>query len=180
MTGLFALCSLRLRFDLPYDALNDPLKTPPFISVAKFIQLGACIGGFIFFAQMLGTDVRLLNFAASLYVWVGLLNAIYANVSWIMLMHYGIDLHGAYEDFSGFRACALFNEGAPYGLYAASILLVAAFKYYGLGTMYRLQFWALVAAPVGLSIVLSGSKSGALCLIALFAWTALTQLRIVT
>lgn len=76
LAGLFALCSLRLRFHQPFDALGDPLKTAPFLSAAKLIQLASCMGGFILFAEWLRRDPRLLRFAASAYVWIGVINAL--------------------------------------------------------------------------------------------------------
>lgn len=101
----------------------------------------------------------------------------YASLSWMLLSQFNIDLYGAYEDFSGIRARALFNEGGPYGLYAVSVLLVAVFAYYNLRSLGRWSLWLLVVAPVGLSLMLSGSKSGMICLIAVLGWAALTHLR---
>jgi hypothetical protein len=38
-------------------------------------------------------------------------------------------------------------------------------------------FWFMVALPVGLSLVLSQSKAGAICLVAMLGWRALVHLR---
>jgi hypothetical protein len=178
LVALSALCSLRLQFHPPSDALKDSLKMAPWLSAAKLIQIGSCVGGFLFFAQVLGRDLRLLRLAASLYIWIGVINALYAILSWMLLYYYNIDLLGAYQDFSGIRTRALFNEGGPYGLYSVSVILVAAFQRYNFRSITRLSFWGLIVGPVGLSFILSGSKGGIICIVALMAWAALSRLQI--
>ena len=177
---LLALVSLRLDFYPPSVAQGDLLKTAPFLSLARLLQISLCAGGFILFAQLLGHDVRLLKLAVSLYIGIGLFMAFYAVASWVCLAYTGVNLYGAYTpiDFAeNIRARALFNEGGPYGLYAVSVIIVALFNRYALKQMTTPALWLLVILPVGASLLLSQSKAGAICLVAMLAWRALVRLR---
>jgi hypothetical protein len=177
---LLALVSLRLTFYPPGVAHGDLLKTAPFLSLARLLQISLCVGGFILFAQLLSDDVRLLKFAVSIYIGIGVFMACYALVSWAFLSYTGVNLYGAYTpiDFAeNIRARALFNEGGPYGLYAVSVIIVALFNRYVLKRMTTPVLWLLVILPVGASLLLSQSKAGAICLVAMLGWRALVRLR---
>src|SRR5262249_549821 len=176
--ALLALLSLRLQFYPPSGAAQDPLRSAPFLSIAKLVQLTICVTGFLCLGHILGKDWRLLKAAAALYVWIGVLSSLYAIVSWIILYYFNLDLLGSYVDYSGLRTRAFFNEGGPYGLYAVSIILVGLFRRYTLRTITSASLLLGVVLPVGASLILSSSKSGAICLVLLFAGMGISGLRI--
>jgi len=177
--SLLAVISLRLEFHPPTVAKGNLLHSPPFTSAAILMETLLCVGALVFFAQMMGRDARLLRLAARLYVWIGVLYATYAIISWTALVFSHADLIGAYLTDSGVaRARALFAEGGEFGLYAVSVILMGAFRRYVLKDMSRAAFWAVVVPVLLLSMILSKSKAGALCLIGIFAWRSVVRMRI--
>lgn len=167
LSFLLAMIALRLDFYPPTNI--SFLKTPPILSVARIVQIAVASSAMILLANMLSRDEKLLALFAKSYVFVGVINAIYAISSWFLLKLLGVNVGGAYET-DVIRAKAFFVEGGPFGLYLISVILAAIFLF----GVLRPSKWlrTIVISVLFLALALANSKSAFLAGIVLAAWYA--------
>lgn len=167
-----ALWNLRL----PSFPLRDlgVLKTAPYLSLARLVQLTMAAAALVLVAVVIARRPGGLLLATQCYVYAGVISSAYAIVSWFALLG-GVELGGAYfVDFT--RASGTFGEGGPFGVYLVSVLLVCIFRRFelrrGIG-----EFW-YEAAILGLAFLLSSSKAGMLLAITLLLYYAVLRRKV--
>lgn len=158
-----ALLSLRLTFFPPPDV--GILKTPPYASFVRLVQVTLSFSSMFVLAAMIGRDVNRLRIACRYYVFAALIASLWGIASFIA-WRLGLELGGAYSLENVLRIRGFFVEGGPFGTYLASAIIVQAFRYFYLREpgrgMLRLQAAVLLVA-------LMGAQSKAAVLLALLA-----------
>jgi O-antigen ligase len=110
----------------PPSDVQNLLRQPGWISSARIFQLFLAYSCFAILVFYTSRDKELVAKCVRMYIYALTLSAIYGIVSWLLLAGANIKLGGAYGE-SGARLRAFFVEGGPFGLYAASgLLLVVA------------------------------------------------------
>jgi hypothetical protein len=175
---VLALLSARLTFYPPSEAVADPLKTAPILSLAHLFQLVLCVFGSFTLWAVAGNDPIILRRTARLYVTVGILNSLYAIASYLLLYCAQVDVCGAYIDATGVRARGFFNEGGPFGLYVTSVVVVALFERYVLRSRRSLMLWMADLPILMTALLVSGSKAGMIAMLFLLGFAAITRLRV--
>ena len=152
LTVLLALASMRFRFYPPPDITF--LKMPFILSVARVIEVTLGIFYMLYLASILRREPDNRRYAMRAYFWAGVASAVYSILSYPLLLAANLEW-GAY--LPGYRARGGFNEGGPYGLYLASVMIVGLLLY-DLHGLKKIQVWT---SGVILLLALVGSQSKA-------------------
>jgi hypothetical protein len=143
---------MRFRFYPPPDITF--LKTPFILSVARVIEVALGIFYMLYLASILRREPDNRRFALRAYFWAGVASAVFSLVSYPLLLAANLEW-GAY--LPDYRARGWFNEGGPYGLYLASVMIVGLLLY-DLHGLKKIQVWT---SGVILLLALVGSQSKA-------------------
>jgi hypothetical protein len=171
LTVLLAFVSLRLpTFPLPDTGF---LKTAPFLSLSRCVQMAAAMGSIALLGLAFTERTSLISLAAQCYVYAGLIEAAYGLISWLALFGH-VTLGGASMiDFA--RAKGFFAEGGPFGVYLVSVILVSFFRYRILQNCSWLSFWLQMILLV-VTFLASWSKAGILLIVVLaFYYSIITS-----
>jgi hypothetical protein len=169
---LLAILNLRLRFYLMPNV--SPLKSPGLVSIGRIVQLALAMTAQIAIAAMVGRDRRLLSFFVRAYITVGLISAVYGALSYAAMdfLGYGgtlgvFQIAGAESTFGLLHARGFFVEGGPFGIYLASVIMMALFRRYTLREGTRGGFWiTMTILTVGLALSMS---KAAICIVTVVA-----------
>jgi hypothetical protein len=147
---------------LPVDNL-PLLRQPIYISIARAIQLAICINIIVVIIREYNWSDKSTEQILALYAIVGIISALYGSLSFLLLMLFRIDIGGAYTTIGGsVRACSLFVEGGPFGLYLLSALVVARLLFFLRSFNKVLRYFVYSAIVTG--IFFSASKAALLAL----------------
>lgn len=152
LTAILALASMRFRFYPPPDITF--LKMPFILSVARVVEVALGIFYMLYLASILRREPDNRRYAMRAYFWAGVASAVFSLLSYPLLLAAKLEW-GAY--LPDYRARGWFNEGGPYGLYLASVVIVGLLLYdlYGLK---KIQLWT---SGIVLLLALVGSQSKA-------------------
>lgn len=168
---ILAMFAMRLPSYPPIE-YQTLLKTPPFLSMARSLQLLIAVGAMIILATYFSKRPRLIIFFARAYAYAGLVCALYAIVCWLAL-YAGISLRGAYgADLP--RARGFFIEGGPFGVYIVSVFVVVLFRKTVLGDGYRLTMWLQIGILM-VALIAAWSTAGILLSIVLLSFFEITR-----
>lgn len=154
-TMILSFFSLRLKVFLPPDVTL--LKMPPYLSMAKLFQVIVIVMTMFVLIFWFVKKPALVNFFARSYIYVGLLSAVFALISYVA-MFAGIELGGAYA-IEAPRAKGFFVEGGPFGIYLISVLLVVIFRSKVLKDGTALEMYVQFLILIG-AFFASESKAG--------------------
>ena len=152
LTVLLALASMRFRFYPPLDITF--LKMPFILSVARVIEVALGIFYMLYLASILRREPDNRRYAMKAYFWAGVASAVFSILSYPLLLAANLEW-GVY--LPDYRARGWFNEGGPYGLYLASVMIVGLLLY-NLHDLKKIQAWP---SGVILLLALVGSQSKA-------------------
>lgn len=170
---LGSILSLRLQFYPPSEL--SIMKSPPWASFVRLAQVFLAASSFFIVALAIGHRRNVLHFAMRVYVWTGVISAIWAIIS-AMLWLLDVKLPGVYDvGFLRFRG--FFFEGGPFGVYLCSVLVMLiicrfVFRIFG-SISFTIQVVILTIALIG-----SQSKAAILLLIFLGAYWLYLQRRV--
>jgi len=169
---IISLVDYRLQTFPPRDA--DILKTAPFTSIARLIQLLIELGLVLFVVRAITRWPALLHTLIQYYILAGVVCAVYALISWILILG-GIDIGGAYiVDFP--RARGTFVEGGPLGVYLVSVILILIVYRYELRSRSR-AFWPIIMILL-CAFALSASKAGVLLSLVLVGYFSVLKRKV--
>lgn len=155
-------------FTEPFVITSDVdtlLKQPGWISASRLIQLLAAYFCFALVRSYSAASPRFLRKGVRWYVAAATAFSTYGIVSYVLLLWAGIDLGGAYGE-EGIRLKSLFVEGGPFGMYAASAIVMTLGQRGTLILKRREETTALAILVVAL--LLSQSKAAAIAIAATF------------
>lgn len=159
-----AVTSIIANFDVkffPPGIESSLMKTAPWLSISRVIQLLAMIFGLASLVQLCLNEPKYLPMAIRLYVLVGVALALYGIVSFAMASA-GLPAPGATEAYGHIRARGTFIEGGPFGLYLLSVLAVCRLgRFLGI---FRPRQYLLFMALTTLGLLLTVSKAAFLAL----------------
>jgi hypothetical protein len=164
---ILAVLALRLKFYPLEDA--SLLKQPVVFSVSKLLQLAAIIVGFLWLTNRFLNKKYLIK-AMDVYWYTGIGISLYAVICWIFLLATHIDVpfldqfFGAYLLDGHIRARGFFNEGGPFGIYVASVLIIGLLR----GDMTGRSISVVKFIILGSAFLLSSSKAGFFLLLLMF------------
>ena len=174
----------RLTFYIP--AGISLARHPPILTLTRTAKLLIDVAAMCVLSSLLALKPRLVRFAAGAYVAVGLLNASYALVCYLLCFA-GI-VRGDYEGIWGaysmpqwwwqtIRVRGFFVEGGPFGLYLTSVLIVLLFCRYVLRSLPRSLFLACAAVLI-VTLLASMSKAAVCLIVVLSLWAAFRSRRL--
>ncbi len=149
-------------FYIPNTSLSF-IKHPPWLSVSRLVQLFLAATTMVFLAEILSRHNNLFFFFVKVYIFTGVINALYGTVSYVALLQFNIETGGAYYSGSAIRAKGFFVEGGPFGVYLTSVVLMTLFQYFILRGKKVTNTLLLIVLLVG--IFLSYSKAGILVML---------------
>jgi hypothetical protein len=149
---LLALASMRFRFYPPPGITF--LRMPLILSIARVVELALGIFYMLYLASILRREPVNRRYAMRAYFWAGVASAAFSLLSYPLLFMANLEW-GVY--LPGYRARGWFNEGGPYGLYLASVIIVGLLLY-DLHYLKRIQVWG---SGIILLLALVGSQSKA-------------------
>ncbi len=156
-----SLLSLRLKFYPPADF--GILKTPPWASFVRFLQLFLAVSCLFIITFAIGEKKSRLRLALKLYTTAALANALWAIVSGLA-SRYEIDLSGAYTFGGVTRLRGSFVEGGPFGVYLAGAILMLCVRRFGIRDISLISFGFQITV---LLLALAGAQSKAAILLLL-------------
>lgn len=169
----FSILSVRLDFYPLVDV--SFLKQPIIYSLSKLLQFVAIVCGFLWLANALTKEKRLLIYAMNAYWVTGIACSAYAILCYLFLLvtHSSSlqdSIFGAYLA-SGVRARAFFNEGGPYGTYMVSVFVVGLLRRHVAGRpLGKINTAILVSA-----FIMSASKAGFFAAACLLLYSAISH-----
>lgn len=162
-----------LKFYVPSG--SSLMRHPPILTLTRTWKLGIDIGLMFVLVSFFSQDPRLVRYCARTYLAVGIFNAIYGTICFILCVA-GVasgdydSLFGAYTVDNVTRARGFFIEGGPFGLYIVTVLLVLLVERSVLRDVSRSLF-ASCAAILTVALLATQSKAS-FCLIAiLMLWS---------
>jgi hypothetical protein len=176
--AIFLVAALGLAmWTLQYPTFPPPnsglLKTAPFVSIARGVQLVVSMGTLTLLALAITRRPTLVNLAAQLYVYVGVACALYGVVSW-MGLYAGVNLGGAYGAEFQPRARGPFVEGGPFGVYLVSVILMCIFRRRILRRGNPGFYWIHMGA-LFFALLVASSKAGILLALVLILYYAMLE-----
>lgn len=142
------------------------LKTAPWLTISRLIQLVAMVFGTLSVAHLCLVDRRLFGHGVRLYAIVGVVLASYGILGFIAAKA-GVDNPAVTNVFGYIRARATFVEGGPFGLYLISVIAASRLAR-AMRVMSLRVFLAMLVVAVA-ALLLSLSKAAALTLLAMLA-----------
>ncbi len=128
------------------------LKRPMLVTISRIVELFLDVFYMLLMASLYRKDEKLCRFAATIYIWVGVLGGIYSIVTFPLNILYEAQL-GTYS--TSHRMRGFNNEAGSYGTYMLSVITLAvAMKHRG--WLSNNQFYAAMALFM---ICLAGSQS---------------------
>lgn len=170
-----SLIALRLPVYPPYEL--SILKTPPFLSIARLLQIIIGIGSLILLVQLFRNRADLIRFFVRCYIYSGLLSALYGLVS-VVGLYIGLEIGGA-TTIDSPRASGFFVEGGPFGVYLVSVALVILFRKYVLRDGSKVTMWFHLGL-ICLTFYAASSKAGVILILMLLMYFQMTSKKINT
>lgn len=169
--------ALAWRFHFYVPAGVSWLKLPPIISFVRIVQVALAVTMMIAVANAVWRYVWAADFLARTYVAVGVVSVLYGTISWLLLWHRGVaadqpglDWFGAQTRWGVIHERGFFVEGGPFGVYVASVIVIALFRHFVLRRGTNMGF-GLATGALLTGLLLSRSKAGVCMLAALGVWS---------
>ena len=174
------LAALAWRFHFYAPSGVSWLKTPPIISFVRIVQVAMAATTMIAVAAAVRRSAATADFFARAYAAAGVVSVLYGTASWLAIWYRGgaavqpeLNWFGAQTRWGVIHERGFFVEGGPFGVYVASVIVVAMFRRLVLRRGTNMAF-GLVTGVLMLGLLLSRSKAGLCVLVALGLWTLLT------
>ena len=157
-----SVLALRNPFYIPDDL--GLLKHPVWITLSRVAELVIDVGIMIYLADLFRRQPDKLFFTAKLYFWTGVASALYSIFTLPLNLLKIVDL-GSYN--IDHRMRGFYNEGGPYGLYLATVILLGLVLYRAAAV--RRSHLSVAALLLGIAFFGSHSKAafGAVALLLL-------------